>query len=172
MSVQRPHERHRREGPASVACFVVTSSRSRSLRDDEGGDLAARLLANAGHRIAGRQVVPDDAAALRRLAAEEASRCADVLVITGGTGLAPHDVTLEALEPLWTKRLPGFGEIFRQLSFAEIGAAAMLSRAAAGSVGRLLVFALPGSPAAVRLALEKLVLPELSHAVGLLAQSP
>lgn len=169
---ERPHEHHRRHGPSSVACFVVTSSRSRTPENDEGGRLLREGLVGAGHRVVGQLLVRDDEAELRRAAREEAPRAgADVLLFTGGTGLAPSDRTLEALEPLWTKRLPGFGELFRQLSFAEVGAAAMLSRAAAGSIGPLLVFALPGSPAAVRLALEKLVLPELGHAVGLLRGS-
>ncbi len=167
---EAPHHRHRREGPSSVCAFVVTSSRSRTPEDDEGGQLVEALLEGAGHAVVGRRIVPDDAEALRRIAATEAREAgAEVLLITGGTGLSPHDRTIEALEPLWTKRLDGFGELFRQLSFAEVGPAAMLSRAAGGAVGPLLVFALPGSPAAVRLALERLILPELGHAVGLLA---
>ncbi|MHB8417874.1 MAG: MogA/MoaB family molybdenum cofactor biosynthesis protein [Myxococcales bacterium] len=164
-----PHQHHRAQGPAQVACFLVTSSRSRTPADDEGGRLLREGLERAGHRIVGQRIVPDDERELRRIAADEAPRAgAQALLYTGGTGLSPHDRTLEALEPLWTRRLPGFGELFRQLSFAEVGAAAMLSRAAAGSIGPLFVVALPGSPAAVRLALEKLVLPELGHAVGLL----
>jgi molybdenum cofactor biosynthesis protein B len=152
-----------------VACYLVTSSGSRSAADDEGGRILREALVAAGHRVVGQRIVPDEVAELRRIAAEEAARAgAQALVYTGGTGLAARDCTLEALEPLWTKRLDGFGEIFRALSYQEIGPAAMLSRAAAGSVGPLLVFALPGSPGAVRLAVEKLILPELGHAVGLL----
>ncbi len=164
-----PHEQHRRRGPASVACYVVTSSRSRTEADDEGGRLVREALERAGHRVVGQRIVRDDEMELRRIAATEAAHAgAQALIVTGGTGLSPHDRTIEALEPLWTRRLPGFGELFRQLSFAEVGSAAMLSRAAAGAVGSLFVVALPGSPSAVRLALEKLVLPELGHAVGLL----
>jgi molybdopterin adenylyltransferase len=166
------HQRHRQSGPASVACFIVTSSSSRTESDDEGGRLLREGLTGAGHRVVGQRIVPDTLAELRRIAAEEAPRAgAQALIFTGGTGLAPRDCTLEALEPLWSKRLDGFGEIFRSLSFQEIGPAAMLSRAAAGSVGAMLVIALPGSPGAVRLALEKLILPELRHAVGLLQGS-
>ncbi|HUB09685.1 MAG TPA: molybdenum cofactor biosynthesis protein B [Myxococcales bacterium] len=164
-----PHEEHRRRAPPSVACFVVTSSRSRTEANDEGGRILREGLEGAGHRVVGRRLVPDDEMELRRLAAVDAPRAgAQALLYTGGTGLSPHDRTLEALEPLWTRRLPGFGELFRQLSFAEVGPAAMMSRAEAGAIGPLFVVALPGSPAAVRLALEKLILPELGHAVGLL----
>lgn len=164
-----PAHEHRRRGPSSVACFVATSSRTRSVADDEGGRILKEGLVAAGHRVVGYRIVPDDAAELRRLAFGEAQGVgAEALLISGGTGLSPSDVTVEALEPIWTKRLAGFGELFRALSFQEIGAAAMLSRAAAGSVGGLLVFALPGSPAAVRLALDRLILPELGHAIGLL----
>ena len=164
-----PAHEHRLRAPASIACFVVTSSRTRTVDDDEGGRILRSGLTAAGHRIAGQRIVPDDLEALRHLATGEAQAAgAQALLVTGGTGLSPSDCTLEAFEPLWTKRLDGFGEIFRALSFAEIGPAAMLSRAAAGAIDRLLVFALPGSPAAVRLALDRLILPELGHAVGLL----
>jgi molybdenum cofactor biosynthesis protein B len=130
---------------------VATSSQSRTEGDDEGGRLLREGLAQAGHQVVGYRIVRDDVAELRRLVEIEAPAAG-----------------AQALVPLFTRELPGFGEIFRALSFAEIGPAAMLSRAAAGSVGPLLVFSLPGSPAAVRLALERLILPELGHAVGLL----
>jgi molybdenum cofactor biosynthesis protein B len=148
---------------------VATSSETRTESDDEGGRLLREGLLRAGHRVVGYRIVRDDVEALRRLVKIEApAATAQVLLISGGTGLGPRDNTLDAVEPLFTRSLPGFGEIFRALSFAEIGSAAMLSRAAAGAVGSLLVFTLPGSPAAVRLALERLILPELGHAVGLL----
>jgi molybdenum cofactor biosynthesis protein B len=164
-----PHERHRRSSPTSVACYIVTASSSRTEADDEGGRVLREALTAAGHRVVGQRIVPDEVHELRRIAWEVAPQTgAQALIFTGGTGLAPRDCTLEALEPLWSKRLDGFGELFRSLSFQEIGPAAMLSRAAAGSVGHMLVIALPGSPGAVRLALDKLILPELGHAVGLL----
>ncbi len=172
MAPEAPHRQHRRASPASVACYVVTSSSSRTEADDEGGRLLREGLSAGGHRIVGHRIVPDDLAELRRIAAEEAPRAgAQAHRFTGGTGLSPRVFTLAALAALWSERRDGFGEIFRSLSFQEIGPAAMLSRAAAGSVGTLLVIALPGSPGAVRLALEKLILPELGHAVGLLQGS-
>jgi molybdenum cofactor biosynthesis protein B len=150
-----------------VGCGVISVSDTRTLADDTGGALVCALLEGAGHRVALREIVTDDAAAIRgalekALAAVE---CAAV-ILTGGTGVAKRDVTPDALAPLLDRTLPGFGELFRQLSFAEIGAAAMVSRALGGLARGKPVFALPGSPAAVRLALERLILPELGHLVG------
>lgn len=119
--------------------------------------------------MAAAEVVPDEAAPLRRAVEAALARAeVDVVVVTGGTGLAPRDVTVEAVSPRFDKAIDGFGEIFRRLSYDEIGAAAMLSGATAGLVGRKAVFLLPGSPAAVRLALRSLILPEIAH---LLAQA-
>lgn len=162
-----PPEEHRRQAPTAVKAYVITVSDSRTAADDTSGAAIARLLAEAGHAVLGRACVPDDAEKVRA-AVREAPEEADAILLTGGTGVAPRDVTLEALEPLWEKRLPGFGELFRALSARQIGPAAWLSRAAAGTVaGGRLLFALPGAPAAVELALEELILPELGHAVGL-----
>jgi len=159
--------RHRRDAPAELPCAVITVSDSRSLADDRGGDLIEEQLASAGHRVASRVLVPDDVGAireaLRRALAQSEIR---VVILTGGTGVAPRDVTPEAVAPLLERVLPGFGELFRMLSYAEIGSAALLSRALAGLCGATLVFALPGSRAALRLALEKLILPEIGHLVG------
>ena len=142
-------------------------SDTRTLADDSGGELACTLLRGAGHEIALREIVKDDAgaigAALERALASPV--CATVL-LTGGTGVASRDVTPEAVAPRLDRVLPGFGELFRQLSFAEIGSAAMLSRALGGMAQGKPVFALPGSRAAIRLALERLILPELGHLVG------
>ncbi|MHB1846491.1 MAG: MogA/MoaB family molybdenum cofactor biosynthesis protein [Deltaproteobacteria bacterium] len=165
-----PHERHAQAAPAQIACHVVTCSGSRTEADDEGGRIAREALSAAGHTVAGHEIVRDDPAELREVLIRRAPLAhARAVVITGGTGLSPTDRTLEALEPLWDKRLDGFGELFRALSFQEIGPAALLSRAAAGTIGGLLVFAVPGSPSAVRLAMERLILPTLGHAVGLAA---
>ncbi|MEN8162356.1 MAG: molybdenum cofactor biosynthesis protein B [Myxococcota bacterium] len=159
--------RHRAHAPKHVACAVVTVSDTRSLADDTGGALLCELLEAAGHTVAERTLVRDDAAeigaALDALLAR--ADCAAVL-LTGGTGVAPRDVTPEAVTPRLDRTLPGFGELFRQLSFAEIGAAAMVSRALAGIASGKPVFALPGSRGAIRLALEQLILPELGHLVG------
>ncbi|MEM9657561.1 MAG: molybdenum cofactor biosynthesis protein B [Planctomycetota bacterium] len=157
-------QQHRRQSASSVRCAVITSSDTRSLADDRGGDLLGEMLQVAGHLVVARQVVPDD---LRQLAALTEKYCDDVdaVFVTGGTGVAARDQTPEAIEPLFDKRLPGFGELFRMLSYQEIGAAAMLSRASAGVRNRTVVALLPGSPAAVRLAMDKLVAPELAHLV-------
>jgi molybdenum cofactor biosynthesis protein B len=150
-----------------VRCFVLTVSDTRHENTDRGGPLIREILAAHGHQICGAQIVRDEkdeiAEAVR--AAIEGIDDPDAVIVTGGTGIGERDVTPEALEPLLTKNLPGFGEVFRVLSYDEIGAATMLSRAFAGVIGRTLLFALPGSPNAVRLAMEKLVAPELGHLV-------
>ena len=142
-------------------------SDTRSLADDTGGALVCELLEGAGHRVASREIVKDDLDAIRAaLARALASPACAAVILTGGTGIAPRDVTPEAVAPLLERPLPGFGELFRQLSFAEIGAAAMVSRALGGLARGKPVFALPGSRAAVRLGLERLILPELGHLAG------
>lgn len=163
-------DEHRRSaGGPDLGFALVTASDSRVAADDRSGALARELVEAAGHRVAAAEVVPDEAAPLRRAVEAALARAeVDVVVATGGTGLAPRDVTVEAVSPRFDKAIDGFGEIFRRLSYDEIGAAAMLSRATAGLVGRKAVFLLPGSPAAVRLALRSLILPEIAH---LLAQA-
>jgi molybdenum cofactor biosynthesis protein B len=153
---------HHRDAPARVRCFVLTISDTRTTATDSSGDAIAALLTAGGHEIAGRALVRDDPDEMRAvlLGAD-----ADVLITTGGTGITSRDSTYEAIAGLLDKRLDGFGELFRMLSYEQIGAAAMLSRAVAGTIGGMAVFALPGSEAAVRLALEKLILPELGHVV-------
>lgn len=143
---------------------VVVVSTTRDARSDESGALIADLVTRAGHRVLDRIVIPDDADRIRELVAGYAGDGeTEVTVLTGGTGLSALDQTPEAVETLFEKALPGFGELFRWLSFQEVGSAAMLSRATAGIVGPTVVFALPGSPKACRLAIEKLVLPEIGH---------
>lgn len=119
----------------------------------------------AGHVVTGLVVVRDDAAAIREALERALEAGARAVLFNGGTGLAPRDVTLETLAPLFEKAIPGFGELFRMLSFEQVGSAAMLSRAGAGVVRGAVVFALPGSPKAVTLAMERLILPELGHLV-------
>jgi molybdenum cofactor biosynthesis protein B len=160
-------EEHRRAAPAVLGFAVVTVSDSRSPANDTSGDAIRNLISSSGHRIVDSALVPDDVAAIRaavrRLLALPDT---DVVVTTGGTGFSPRDVTLEALRPLLERTIDGFGELFRMLSFQQVGAAAMLSRAAAGLVGAKALFLLPGSPKAVALAMEKLILPEAAHLVG------
>lgn len=165
MSEQRPaHHAHRAEAVACVATAIITVSDTRTLETDTGGALAAELLAAAGHEVASREIVRDEPAAIR--GALEAALARDgvrAVVLTGGTGVAPRDVTPETVAPLLEREIPGFGELFRMLSYEEIGSAALLSRALAGLVRGRVVFVLPGSRGAVRLAIEKLVAPELGH---------
>ncbi|HVJ21994.1 MAG TPA: molybdenum cofactor biosynthesis protein B [Polyangiaceae bacterium] len=145
-----------------LAIAVATVSDTRTLETDTSGALAEDTLRAAGHRLLERRVVRDDVGEIRALLASFIdARAADVVIVTGGTGLTARDVTPEALAALVTKPIPGFGELFRSLSYAEIGAATIQSRAEAALCGRALVFALPGSTAAVRLALEKIIVPQL-----------
>lgn len=161
-----PPDTHRHEAPRSVRCAVFTISDTRTAATDTGGALLADGLTSAGHAVVLRELHKDEPAVVReRVAQAIASGMVDAILTTGGTGLGPRDSTYEALEGLLDKTLPGFGELFRFLSYAEIGAAAMMSRATAGVSKGCVVIALPGSPDAVRLALDKLVLPELGHMV-------
>jgi molybdopterin adenylyltransferase len=158
------HHHHTRK---HLRVAVITASDTRTLETDESGAVIASLAASAGHQVVHREVVPDSPDAI---AASVKSRVAelDAIIVNGGTGIAPRDLTIEALRPLLDKELEGFGELFRMLSYQEIGSAAFLSRALAGTVAGKIVVALPGSPAACRLAMEKLLLPELSHMAHLL----
>jgi molybdopterin adenylyltransferase len=155
-----------------VTCAVVTVSDSRTANDDRSGAVIRSALTEAGHEVVSSVIVPDERAAIRE-AVESATARAEVgaVIVTGGTGIAARDVTIESLAGAWTKELPGFGEIFRALSFAEIGPAAFLSRATAGIIAGTFVAVLPGSPAACELALRRLVLSELGHVTGLLGKS-
>ncbi|MHC4948181.1 MAG: MogA/MoaB family molybdenum cofactor biosynthesis protein [Planctomycetota bacterium] len=167
------HEREARRHATArpVRCAVLTVSDTRSDRTDEGGPLAAALLAEAGHDAGRREIVRDDPPAIRAaLAAWLADPEVDAIVTTGGTGIAPRDTTVEIVAGLLTRPLPGFGELFRMLSWEQVGAAAMLSRAVGGLVEPpaaagtgTFIFAVPGSPAAVRLAVERLIAPQLAH---------
>jgi molybdenum cofactor biosynthesis protein B len=164
-------EQHKSAAPArsAIRVNVVTVSDTRTPATDEGGRLVAELCQRAGFVVAGGAILPDDAPRIADHVSELAREGqVDAVLVTGGTGISARDNTIEALVPLFTKALPGYGELFRALSYAEIGAAAMLSRATAGTIGKVAVFTLPGSPAGVRLALEKLIIPELAHVVALL----
>jgi molybdopterin adenylyltransferase len=157
-------ELHRKDAPKSVRCFVLTISDTRTAASDRSGAAIAAALEGAGHEIVGRQIVRDDPADVRTAVTAQTA-IAQVIVTTGGTGITSRDSTYEAITSLLDKTLDGFGELFRVLSYEQVGSASMLSRATAGSIGRTAVFALPGSEQAVRLALTKLILPEIGHVV-------
>lgn len=158
---------HKAEAPARVGCFVLTVSDTRTPDSDTSGRAIRELLEHAGHLVTGAAIVKDDpelvAMQVRRQLAEPATR---VIVTTGGTGITARDSTYEAIERLLEKRLDGFGELFRAISYQEVGPAAMLSRAVAGTSGRKAIFVLPGSENAVRTAMTRLVIPELGHVVA------
>ena len=160
------HQEHRFASPTHIRCYVLTVSDSRTEENDTGGRLLRDLLAGGGHDVVGHAIVPDEAATLRaaierQLDAEEVQS----VITTGGTGISRRDGTYEVVSRLIEKRIDGFGELFRALSFEEIGAAAMLSRACAGTARGTVLISLPGSQNAVRLGMTRLVLPELGHLV-------
>lgn len=145
---------------------MLTVSDTRTPETDRGGDTIVELLGEGGHVVAGRTIVPDEPDRVREtLSAAIEAPDVDVAITTGGTGITQRDGTYEVVTRLLDKRLDGFGELFRALSYEEIGPAAMLSRATGGLAGRTIVLSLPGSPNAVRLAMTKLILPELGHLV-------
>jgi len=155
---------HRVAAARNVPTVVITVSDTRTLETDTGGALAADLLRSAGHDVLSREIVRDEPVAIAAALEAALARAGVAAVLfTGGTGVAPRDVTPDTIEPRLERVVPGFGELFRMLSFQEIGSAALLSRALAGLARGRVVFALPGSRGAVRLALERLVLPELGH---------
>lgn len=156
---------HKAHAPTSVSAFVVTCSDTRDAALDESGRALREGLEAAGHSIAGYKIVKDDPDAIRVALAEAVEAGARAVLFNGGTGISRRDCTVETLRSLFEKELPGFGELFRSLSYQQIGSAALLSRATAGTYRGMIVFAVPGSPKAVRLALSALILPELGHAV-------
>lgn len=158
-------EQHRQAAAGKVAaCAVLTASDSRTAETDSGGDLIVERLEAAGHRVTRRELVKDEPHEIGRLIAEWIREPeVQVVLTTGGTGVSQRDGTVEVVHRFLDKRLDGFGELFRMLSWREVGSAAMLSRAVAGIAHDTVIFALPGSRAAVALALDKLILPELPH---------
>ena len=159
-------EAHRAAAPDALRCAVLTVSDTRTAETDTSGALIKELLGRDGHAVVDYRIVPDDPARIRDTLASWAERAdVDAILSNGGTGIAARDTTYDVIAALLDKRLDGFGELFRMLSFAEIGAAAMLSRATAGVYRGRVLIAMPGSTNAVRLAMEKLVVPELAHIV-------
>lgn len=165
-----PAGEHRARGPRSVRCFALTISDTKTEADDTSGDVIRKLLGEAGHEVVGSLIVKDEPAQIRQGVLEAIGRGAQAVISTGGTGLTSRDSTFEVVSALIERPIPGFGELFRWLSFQEVGSAAMLSRATAGVVKGAVVFALPGSPNGVQLALERLIVPELRHVFEQLAR--
>ena len=159
-------DEHRATSPQTLHCAVVTVSDTRTLETDSGGQAVVDRLQAAGHAVVLRRIIPDEPDQLRGAVCEIADRGAiDAVLITGGTGISSRDRTFEVVSELLTKTLPGYGELFRWLSYQDVGPAAMLSRALGGIRGQTVVLSMPGSPAAVALAMEKLIVPELGHLV-------
>jgi molybdenum cofactor biosynthesis protein B len=159
-------EEHRTAAPQRLRCAVLTISDSRTLDTDRGGATLQELLLGGGHELAERSLCADDPQQIRaHLKRWAEAPDVDAVLLTGGTGVSQRDQTYETVRSLLTKELPGYGELFRWLSYHEVGAAAMLSRAVGGLIGSTVVLTMPGSPAAVRLAMERLILPELGHLV-------
>jgi len=158
---------HHAHDEDAVSIAVVTVSSSRTLADDPGGDIIESALTAAGHHVTERSLVTDDAVAIADAVTGALDDGADVVVTTGGTGLTPDDVTVEAVGPLFDREIPGFGELFRYVSYEEVGPMAMASRATAGVVADRLVFCLPGSENAARTGSEELVAPAVGHLLGL-----
>ena len=162
------HDDHHSHDEDTVSIAVITVSSSRTLDDDDpGGDVIEAALSDAGHEVTERLVATDDAVAIADAVTGALEAGADVVVTTGGTGLTPDDVTVDALDPLFDREVPGFGELFRYVSFEEVGPMAMASRATAGVVADRLVFCLPGSENAARTGAEQLVAPAVGHLLGL-----
>ena len=157
---------HKSIAPASVRVFVLTISDTRTDDTDTSGRAICEALTVHGHVVAGKAIERDEPARVAELIRQQAVIAdVDAVITTGGTGLTSRDSTFETIDALLTKRLPGFGELFRMLSYQDIGSAAMMSRACAGTIGRVVIISLPGSEKAVRLAMDKLIIPELAHLV-------
>ena len=159
-------EKHRDASPERVRVAVLTISDTRTPETDTGGNAIVELMREAGHEVSRREIVEDDAPRIEMILQEFlADASVDAVITTGGTGISARDTTYEVVSRLIDKKLDGFGELFRMLSYKEIGAAAILSRAVAGASGAKFVACLPGSTNAVRLAMEKLLVPEIPHVV-------
>jgi molybdenum cofactor biosynthesis protein B len=160
-------DEHKSKGKRSIRCFVVTVSDTRDESTDTSGQTIKNLLAAEGHQTAGYRIVKDEPAQIQALLIQALENGGvDAVIVNGGTGIAPRDSTYEVVSRLLEKKLDGFGEIFRYLSYLDIGSAAIMSRAAAGTAGDKILISLPGSSAAVKLAMEKLILPEIRHMVS------
>ena len=165
---KEPHApaEHKARAPSSIGCCVITCSDTRTPETDKSGQIIQELLKEKGHRVEAYHVVKDEPEEVRKLVEQIVRQeTVSALIINGGTGISSRDTTFEAIDALLEKRLEGFGEIFRYLSYKEIGSPAILSRSTAGLYRGKILFSIPGSSGAVRLAMEQLILPELPHIV-------
>jgi molybdenum cofactor biosynthesis protein B len=159
-------QEHKASSPQTLRCAVITVSDTRTIETDTGGAQVVERLLSAGHLVVRREIIRDEPTSMRQLLDAMCQQTdLDVILMTGGTGIASRDQTFETVSNMLSKPLPGYGELFRMLSYQEIGSAAMLSRATGGLLGSKVLLTMPGSPAAVVLAMEKLILPELGHLV-------
>lgn len=157
---------HQEKAPRSLSCAVLTISDSRTEEDDESGQLIKQRLSDNGHRVMAYAILKDEPDAIEKKIDELLGQAElQVIIINGGTGISHRDITIETVSPMLEKTLDGFGELFRFLSYQEIGTASMMSRAIAGVVGGKVILCLPGSPGAVNLAMDKIILPEIGHMV-------
>ena len=160
------YQEHKRQAPGSVSCAVITISDSRTEQDDESGQLIGQKLSENGHRVMDYAILRNDAGAVKKKLSELLGQEELQVVITsGGTGVSHRDITVETLYPLMEKKLDGFGELFRSMSYEEIGTGSIMSRAVAGVAGGKVILCLPGSLGAVTLAMDRIVLPEIGHLV-------
>ncbi len=157
---------HRKESRTPLTFCILSVSSTRGLKEDGSGDLIEAHILSKGHTVRRRQIVKDDVDAIRAAMRDLLAGSADLIVVDGGTGVTPEDLTIEAVRPMFDKEMTGFSNLFTQLSFDRIGSAAILSRACAGTIGRTAVFCIPGSPQACSLAMERIILPEAGHIVG------
>lgn len=161
-----PHQEHKEKAKQKVSCGVITVSDTRTEETDTSGKLIREMLAGAGHAATAYHIIKDDPNQIQPLLEQLLGNGGvEAIIINGGTGVARRDMTFDVVRRMLEKELPGFGELFRMFSYEDIGSAAMLSRAVAGTCGGKAVFSVPGSSGAVRLAMEKLILPELPHIV-------
>lgn len=170
MTAPTVHE-HKAHAPRSIGCMIITCSDTRTADTDNSGQLIQKLLKDQGHTVVGYHLVKDDPAQIQLwIARTVTNEAVQALIINGGTGVSRRDTTFEAVDAMLEKRLPGFGELFRLLTYQEIGSPAIMSRATAGVIKGRVLFSVPGSENAVRMAMEKLILPELGHVVQQLAK--
>jgi molybdenum cofactor biosynthesis protein B len=157
---------HKKDAPQKVTIAILTLSTTRTIKEDASGQWIKETAAGIGHEVVCHRVIPDDAATIKMTVREITENLEpQILLMNGGTGITPQDVTIEAVSPMFTKVLSAFGPLFAQLSMQEIGSAAIMSRAAAGLIGSTVVFCMPGSLNACKLACTRLIFPELGHLV-------